>query len=310
MTYLNSLTEEIGADVRDFRPIDRLLDENRVFSLFEGLGYRTVAVESGYLPTKIQEVDEYLQPRDEREQAFRSAYTLIGVTIKLTSFETNLLASTLLNPLFDYFLKPDPGVDTETLFSLHRERVLFGFESLPQIANRNGDYFVFAHILTPHPPFVFGEFGEELPMDHLYVLYDGADLVGKYITRSEYIDGYRSQLLYVNKLLQETIEKILMLSDSPPIIIIQGDHGPGAYLDWQSVANTNIRERMSIFNAYYFPDTDYELLSSQITPVNTFRIVFNRYFGADLELLPNRVYFSSTIRPYDFFDATEMLLAQ
>jgi hypothetical protein len=67
---------------------------------------------------------------------------------------------------------------------------------------------------------------------------------------------------------------------------------------------------MSIFNAYYFPDTDYELLSSQITPVNTFRIVFNRYFGADLELLPNRVYFSSTIRPYDFFDATEMLLAQ
>jgi hypothetical protein len=37
-------------------------------------------------------------------------------------------------------------------------------------------------------------------------------------------------------------------------------------VDWNSPANTNFRERMSILNAYYFPDGDYAALYPGITP--------------------------------------------
>jgi hypothetical protein len=37
--------------------------------------------------------------------------------------------------------------------------------------------------------------------------------------------------------------------------------------------------------------------------VNTFRVIFNRYFGADYELLPDESYFSSPTTPYQFLHA-------
>jgi len=40
-----------------------------------------------------------------------------------------------------------------------------------------------------------------------------------------------------------------------------------------------------ILNAYYFPEEGDKLLYDSITPVNTFRILFNYYFGQDFILL-------------------------
>ena len=65
------------------------------------------------------------------------------------------------------------------------------------------------------------------------------------------------------------IDEILSKSDVAPIIILQGDHG----------------NEHKILNAYYFPREDYDLLYETISPINSFRIVFNLYFDADYELL-------------------------
>lgn len=40
-------------------------------------------------------------------------------------------------------------------------------------------------------------------------------------------------------------------------------------------------------------------------PVNTFRLIFNFYFGTDYELLDDRCYFSSYDYPYKFTDVTD-----
>ena len=64
---------------------------------------------------------------------------------------------------------------------------------------------------------------------------------------------------------------------------------------------------MAILNAYYFPGGDEGLLYPTITPVNTFRVVFNRYFDRDLELLEDVSYFADWSTPYDFIDLTDML---
>ena len=47
---------------------------------------------------------------------------------------------------------------------------------------------------------------------------------------------------------------------------------------------------MGILNAYYFPDSDYRALYATVTPVNTFRIIFNKYFETRFEIIKDEIY--------------------
>src|SRR5438552_8790363 len=101
------------------------------------------------------------------------------------------------------------------------------------------------------------------------------------------------------------IDGILANSSEPPIIILQSDHGSGMGLSTQSAEHTDLRERMSILNAYYLPGPGRAALYQGISPVNSFRVVFNAYFGAGLDLLPDRSYFSTWDDPFQFIDVTD-----
>jgi hypothetical protein len=64
-------------------------------------------------------------------------------------------------------------------------------------------------------------------------------------------------------------------------------------------------ERFAILNAYYFPGSDGTELYDEISPVNTFRVIFNRYLGTEYELLPDKSYFSTGSRPYEFLPVSD-----
>ena len=49
------------------------------------------------------------------------------------------------------------------------------------------------------------------------------------------------------------------------------------------------------------------LLYPDITPVNTFRLIFKSCFGEDCETLPDREYFSWYGKPYELVDVTEQI---
>jgi hypothetical protein len=136
-----------------------------------------------------------------------------------------------------------------------------------------GPIFVFAHIVSPHKPFVFGPNGEPV---------------------AEGIDektAYRDQVTYLNSRILPLLQKIISNSPTPPIIIVQGDHGG---------IETAGEERMAILNAYYLPEGGNQILYETITPVNSFRLILNHYFGASYEALEDASYFSDYKSPFKY----------
>jgi hypothetical protein len=167
------------------------------------------------------------------------------------------------------------------------------------------DYFIYAHVIAPHPPFVFDEHGNIVDHDEPFTLFDANYYLRDHSQKS-YINGYRRQLQYINSLVLETVQTILARSQTPPIIIIQGDHGPGSHLHWGSLEKTLPAERFGILNAYYFPDQEYASLYPSISPVNSFRVVLNQFFDGKYELVPDRHYYSPWSFPFDFIEVTDL----
>jgi hypothetical protein len=161
------------------------------------------------------------------------------------------------------------------------------FENLeevnPEIINRISSLkkntkpiFCYAHIMLPHEPFFYDENGHKMP--------DG------YALNSENRTGkYLSQLKYTNKIITQLVENINEKSKTKPVIIIQGDHGY-RYLEELDYAD-QLEESETIFNAYLLPDDSLQnLLYDSITPVNSFRIIFNNCFRTSLPLLKDQCY--------------------
>jgi hypothetical protein len=150
--------------------------------------------------------------------------------------------------------------------------------------------------MCPHPPFTFDRNGG-LRRKESFLWGDG-----DHIQRSfeEYREGYIEQVYFINQRMREMVDRILSNSPTPPVIIIQGDHGPGGRTHWNDPRNSDLRERLSILNAYYLPGGAEKLLGEETSPVNSFRIVFDYYFGAKLDILPDVSYFSCWDTPYDF----------
>lgn len=57
---------------------------------------------------------------------------------------------------------------------------------------------------------------------------------------------------------------------------------------------------MAILNAYYLPGADPASLYAAISPVNTFRVIFNQYFGGNYPMLEDVSYYSTYQAPYNF----------
>jgi hypothetical protein len=64
---------------------------------------------------------------------------------------------------------------------------------------------------------------------------------------------------------------------------MMGDHG------------IDDRNRTEILNVYYLPDGGDAKLYPAISPVNTFRIIFDTYFGANYSLLPDNTYYKGKL---------------
>ena len=161
--------------------------------------------------------------------------------------------------------------------------------SLRAIASRSDQstpQFTFAHILAPHPPYIFDENGNRPEYDP-ESNDNGVDESAKYI----------SELKYINKRLAEVVGYLRQKS-TDAVIILQPDEGPypkqfrGAmspnrYYDPASLPRQQMKQKFSISASYYMPGVNPAEVEKIDSSVNVFRFVLNRYLGYNLELLPD-----------------------
>jgi hypothetical protein len=136
--------------------------------------------------------------------------------------------------------------------------------------------FVFAHFMMPHAPYYFDKKGNlRLPQEN------------DYSTNNR--NAYTEQLEYVNTWIQKLAQKSAIPTSRPKVIIIEPDHGARNFgRDYKNF----IREKQFMnLNSYYFSDGDYSNLYDSISPVNSFRVILNKYFNSNLPLLKDSTIF-------------------
>lgn len=265
LDYLQNLSEAFKPPSKSRRTLWASIDNNAVKMMLDGVGYTSIAFSTGFAWSEIDSSDVFLAP---------SSFGL-----SLSSFEVLLLRTTPAR-----YLETTGLINLTELDGMHfRERTQYIFDSFEVLVKQDGPKFIFIHILPPHPPFVYAPDGSYT---------DPATFLNEdqRYTSVSYISGYRNQIEYISEQIEKAVQTILNGSNSAPIIILQGDHAP-----WLQTGTGKFK----ILNAYYLPGHN-DLLYPTISPVNTFRLIFNTYFGTDYDLLPDTSYYSPIPSIYEF----------
>jgi hypothetical protein len=280
MEYLDATPfREASTKPGDQAPMYAALRERRrVPATLKSLGYEYVHVGSFFEPSATN-VDADRTLRYEEGGEFSSA----------------LWSTTLLS-----MLSPSATGDEEDpplVPAVQRQHTLYELSVIADATNRPGPTYVFAHFLVPHTPYVFDLDGS-MPTD--------AERAERTLD-----DQYLRQLRWATDRIIEMVDAILAQpNEEEPIIVIQGDEGPfpDAYridelnFRWDQATPEELQQKMGILNAYRLPDVEPEAagLYPSISPVNSFRVIFDTYLGADLPLLDDTVYIFD--RQADLYD--------
>jgi hypothetical protein len=265
MSYLQDLDPAFTPESTKRGTLWDSLKHSAVRYNFDEMGYTTVNFATGFAWNELEDADIF--------------YTPDSFSVGMSEFESLFIQTTLARYANDL-----GWFDSDQIMGQNfRGRFLNVFDRIDDIARNPEPTFAYIHLISPHPPFVFGPDGEPTyPPDFWNE--------NREYPADMYAEGYQNQLTFLNRKMLEAVDTLLTESDTPPIIILQGDHGP-----WLQTKE----KRMWILNAYYLPGRNDKLYST-ITPVNTFRLVFDSYFGGNYGLLPDVSYFSPVPKLYEF----------
>jgi len=244
------------------------IQNNAIRQDMAAMGYQFVTA-AGYSSfNDIQNSDLYLNVVDD---------PALQGQIQNAQFASMYMQTTMLRFFFElYSINPSkfymlPGwlqIDSSYLgvSKFWYYQTNYVFDELEKLPEKDGNYFVYAHINAPHGPFVFDAEGNF-----------------RYVSEPEDLRPYYSDsVTYINKRVLALVDELISKSEVPPVIILQGDHGA-------HVLTTDI-DKHAILNAYYISGRSDIPLYETITPVNTFRLVLKYVFGEDIDLISDRIY--------------------
>jgi hypothetical protein len=271
LSYLDPIASAMG-NSGDRRVLDHLIKNNALTRLAKRGGYQVIAIGSNYAAT----------------DRLTTADLCLCEQYGLHEIEATAINLTPLRAL---------PLDRWT-YDAHRRKIEQEFRHLEYASSTAGPKLVFAHLISPHPPFVFAPDGRpRANAKHVFGLMDGSHFRG---SRAEYVAGYRDQAQFVVNRVLPLIDTILSRPGPSPVIVLHGDHGPGSMWDWDDIASANTRERLAIFSAYRFPEGDPAVLDPHLSPVNGLRMMANRHLGTSLPILPDWSFASGWQHPFQW----------
>jgi hypothetical protein len=277
MDYLDDLAENPLLDGGNWHPIFAMLDDHRVGRFLQAQGYTFLQFGSWWTGT------------------YRSAVADENHPHGFSEFGMLYLRRTILRPLF-HALPDTPLTMRLDWDNAQCQRVARQVEQVKAIGVRDDPVYVFVHVLVPHGPYVFAPDGRCLTQQEA-------------ATRGDR-QGYIDQIAYADRIIEDVVTTLQERDGPAPVILIQADEGPfpleNNRTPWQEASSGDLRVKLGILNAIYFPNGDYGLLRNDITPVNSYRVLFNTVFGTDLPILPDRIFaFPDDWTLYEFHDVTD-----
>jgi len=274
MDYLPELEKMSRMDVDD-PGFPTLIKHSQVRQLLESVGYKMVTFPVDYPWLQIDDSAIFLTPNQPTVNP-NYLYPFERIYVQRTAAAIFTAANSKLNILSHFRLDSSPeeitpgiSLSLDPVLLNHVDTVLFILQKLPDVVTIPGPKFIYAHILDPHFPHVFSPDGSILTDPGFYGG-ENFDAVNDEYRQQGYLDS----LQFINKQIIPILQTIIEKSPVHPIIILEGDHG---------FKGDN---RYTNLNAYYLPK-GYASLYPSISPVNSFRVVFNDYFGANYPLLPD-----------------------
>jgi hypothetical protein len=276
LDYVENLGYEIEPSRTGTGWLSILIEYSKTRSYLEEIGYTFVAFETGVPWADQSSADIYLKP-EVNSGGLTDYFGLVNeFDIMYLESSAGLLFKDLVTRVPDLI-----GGELDQSIITRRDIVLYTLEKLDSLPETEGPKFVHAHMMVPHFPAIFSPEGEFISTQPL--------------TYQAKLDAYRDHVIYINSRLLPIVLNILEDSEIPPMIIIQGDHGPRR-IEGADSKNHQLR----ILNAYYFPENIHDELYPTITPVNTFRLLFNSLIEAEFPLLEDISYWSHRDTPFDF----------
>jgi len=216
---------------------------------------------SDYLKKKNYKIIQYPPWRYERSFIIQNADSIIkvskiGIRAKLEDFNSKILFSSLLRRYISQNL------------NFYRTAVNHIFSSVSDVHKKYEEqpFFVYAHILSPHAPFIFDKNGEDIGIQNNGNRY------------------YLGQYIYMNNRVLALVNKLLQIHNGNCVIVVQSDHGPR---EGETGIKSSENQRHHIFNAIYLPDKNYSCIDEKVAiNINTFAIIFNSIFKENIALRP------------------------
>lgn len=269
MGLLDDVVETVGADGGSYRPVVDRIQHSPAAHLLQDLGYEYIHIGSWFGDTRGSRIADRVFAAGRSE-----------------SFLTALSDLSIVPIVMEGRTYPGPS---------HARSAQYQFDVLEEIADDPGPKYVFAHILLPHPPFVFLGDGTVDPGE--------ADM--------------RSQLAYTNGRIQALLDPFLRLpEDERPIIILQADEGPYPQrqsddingFQWADATDEELATKFGVLMAFLLPGPEgEEPLPDSMSLVNTFPEVYGRYFGLTDYRQPDRSFTSQVSTPYALTEITHRL---
>ena len=241
-----------------YRALSRAINQGTGLGALRAQGFEIIAIPSQVTDVALYSADRVLDSG------------------QMTDLEYDLMQAGTLRRIL-------PDVQRPWLLGQHRERVEATFERLGDLAAERVDRprFIFAHVMSPHVPIVFGPNGEPasgwpcFPAD--CTIFYGGQTYG-----DDIIAPTRDQVAYVDRIVADTARVILSRSAAPPVVIVMSDHGGRHdFFDPDEMLR-------SLFLAYS-PDRP-GLFPDDMTPINLLPRILNTYADADLPLATEESY--------------------